>query len=82
MEVRTKTLAEAKANRVKWITKRFERSASLSRDMPYTRTIEVHFNAIAVDEVGYPNNFVLREYRAVECVLQCNNFRRRTIDRC
>jgi hypothetical protein len=69
MVVLTEALAEAGTDGVEGLGKHIEWYTSLYSNMPDTRTIKVHFNAVFVRVFRNTNNFVLWEYRPIKCIL-------------
>ena len=72
----TQALAETKADRIERFKKFFQRSTGLGSNVPNPRTVEVHLEAVAMDEVRDADDFILRDDGTVEGVLKGNNLGR------
>lgn len=70
---RTQSLTEAQTDRIERINQLLDRNASLSRDVPYPGTVEVHDHALGVHPFGDADDFFLRYDCAVERVFEFNN---------
>lgn len=74
-ETRTEALAEAQADAVEGGTELVKWRAGLGSDVPDSRAVQVHHEAVAVGVVGDADDFLLREDCAVERVLEFDNRR-------
>ena len=78
--MRTKTLAEAQADRVEGVAELLDRCTGLGCNMPDTSTVQVHFQVLAPRILGNPNDFVLGEDSAVQSVLESDDLRWRVMN--